>query len=73
LSPYSLAYRFDSDDRSIVISNDTTMSDRLIALAKDANVLVHEAMYEPAIESTGRPGAQCVDLAEASRQESYDG
>jgi ribonuclease BN (tRNA processing enzyme) len=46
----SFAYRFDSEDRSIVISGDTAMSDALIALAKGADVLVHEAMYEPAID-----------------------
>ena len=39
----SLAYRIDTPDRSIVISGDTTPSDALIALARDANVLVHEA------------------------------
>src|SRR6188768_940462 len=38
----SLAYRFDSSDRSIVISGDTRVSDTLIALAHGADVLVHE-------------------------------
>jgi ribonuclease BN (tRNA processing enzyme) len=44
------AYRFDTADRSIVISGDTARSDNLIALAKGADVLVHEAMFMPAIE-----------------------
>ena len=43
-------YRFDTSDRSIVISGDTAPSDNLIQLAKGADVLVHEAMYLPAID-----------------------
>lgn len=46
----ALAYRFDTSDRSIVISGDTAPSDSLIHLASGADVLVHEAMYLPAIE-----------------------
>ena len=46
----AFAYRFDARDRSIVISGDTTKSESLIRLAKGADVLVHEAMYEPAID-----------------------
>jgi ribonuclease BN (tRNA processing enzyme) len=41
----ALAYRFDTPDRSIVISGDTAPSDRLIQLATGADVLVHEAMH----------------------------
>ena len=44
------AYRFDTADRSIVISGDTAPSDNLIALARGADVLIHEAMYLPAVE-----------------------
>jgi ribonuclease BN (tRNA processing enzyme) len=40
----ALAYRFDAPDRSIVISGDTRPSESLIALARGADVLVHEAM-----------------------------
>ena len=46
----SFAYRFDCPDRSIVISGDTTPSDALIALARDADVLVHEVVHLPAID-----------------------
>jgi ribonuclease BN (tRNA processing enzyme) len=46
----ALAYRFDSSDRSIVISGDTAPSDSLIRLAEGADVLVHEAMYLPAVD-----------------------
>lgn len=46
----AFAYRFDTPDRSIVISGDTAPSDNLIQLAKGADVLVHEAMYLPAVD-----------------------
>lgn len=46
----ALGYRFDAADRSIVISGDTRMSERLIDLARGADVLVHEAMYPAAVE-----------------------
>jgi len=37
----ALSYRFDTADGSVVFSGDTTVSDRLIALAKGADILVH--------------------------------
>jgi ribonuclease BN (tRNA processing enzyme) len=43
--PVALAYRFDAPERSIVISGDTRRSANLIALASNADVLVHEALY----------------------------
>lgn len=46
----ALAYRFDTADRSIVISGDTTLSENLIELAKGADVLVHEALYTPGVD-----------------------
>ena len=46
----ALAYRFDCPDRSIVFSGDTRPSPALVALAKGADVLVHEVMYLPALE-----------------------
>jgi len=50
LVEHALAYRFDAPDRSIVISGDTAPSDNLIRLAQGADVLVHEAMYLPALD-----------------------
>lgn len=44
----AFAYRFDAADRSIVISGDTTPTERLVALAHNADVLVHEALYDAA-------------------------
>lgn len=46
----AFAYRFDTPDRSIVISGDTRYSDNLVALAKGADLLIHEAIYGPAID-----------------------
>ncbi|HEY7192810.1 MAG TPA: MBL fold metallo-hydrolase [Gemmatimonadales bacterium] len=46
----AFAYRFDSADRSIVISGDTARSENLVQLARGADVLVHEAMFLPAVD-----------------------
>jgi ribonuclease BN (tRNA processing enzyme) len=46
----AFAYRFDALDRSIVISGDTAPSKNLVALAKGADVLVHEALWVPAVD-----------------------
>ena len=46
----ALAYRFDALGRSIVISGDTTPCDALVKLAHDADVLVHSALYVPAVD-----------------------
>lgn len=46
----AFAYRFDADDRSIVISGDTARSDNVVKLARNADVLVHSALYVPAVD-----------------------
>lgn len=40
----ALAYRFDTDDGSVVFSGDTGPSDNLVRLARGASVLVHEVI-----------------------------
>ena len=47
----AFAYRFDTSDRSIVFSGDTKKSEDVIRLAQGADVLVHEAMYMPALDA----------------------
>ena len=47
----ALAYRFDFQDRSIAFSGDTAPAEAVMRLAKGADVLVHEAMYVPALEA----------------------
>jgi ribonuclease BN (tRNA processing enzyme) len=46
----SYAYRFDTKDRTVVISGDTAYAPELADFAKGADVLVHEVMYLPGIE-----------------------
>lgn len=46
----ALAYRFDFRDRSIVFSGDTAPTQNVAKLAEGADVLVHEAMYTPALD-----------------------
>ncbi len=46
----AFAYRFDAQDRSIVISGDTARADSLVTLAQGADVLVHEALYVSAVD-----------------------
>ncbi|WP_242112323.1 MBL fold metallo-hydrolase [Luteimonas aquatica] len=46
----AFAYRFDTPDRSIVFSGDTRPSPVLAALARGADVLVHEVMFLPALD-----------------------
>jgi len=46
----SYAYRFDAKDRAVVISGDTAYAPELARFAKGADVLIHEAMYLPALE-----------------------
>lgn len=46
----ALGYRFDFKDRSIAFSGDTAPLGAVAAMAKGADVLVHETMYVPAEE-----------------------
>ncbi len=66
----AFAFRFDGPDRSIVFSGDTSKSDALIALAKNADVLVHEAEDMNAVEKLLRsmPGRD----VEAGRKHHYE-
>ncbi len=45
----SFAYRFDTADRSIVFSGDTTPVDSLVKLAQGADVLVHEVIHRQSL------------------------
>lgn len=52
---HSFAYRFDAPDRSIVISGDTRYSENVVALARGADVLVHEIVSREYWERPGAP------------------
>ena len=46
----AFAFRFDTPDRSIVFSGDTTPVESLVQLSQGADTLVHEVLYVPGIE-----------------------
>lgn len=52
---HSFAYRFDTADRSIVISGDTAYSENVLALARGADVLVHEVLWRAFWEGPDAP------------------
>jgi ribonuclease BN (tRNA processing enzyme) len=58
----SFGYRFDARERSIVLSGDTRPSDNLVRLAQGADVLVHEALYAPAIDRLVAGAANATTL-----------
>tara|TARA_B100000768_G_scaffold168096_1_gene172686 strand:+ start:111 stop:1151 length:1041 start_codon:yes stop_codon:yes gene_type:complete len=45
----AMGYRVDYKDRSVVISGDTVSTDSLFIAAKDADLLLHDALSEPAL------------------------
>jgi len=47
----AFAYRFDTKDRSVVISGDTAYAPELAEFAKGADILIHEVMYLPGVEA----------------------
>jgi len=60
----ALAYRFDTPDGSIVFSGDTTVNEGLIALARDAEILVHQVADLDYLERHGLTGAALQRMAE---------
>jgi ribonuclease BN (tRNA processing enzyme) len=57
---HSFAYRFDTADRSIVISGDTRYSDNVVKLARGADVLVHEVLWRDYWERPDAPQSSAV-------------
>jgi ribonuclease BN (tRNA processing enzyme) len=60
----AFGFRFDTRDRSIVISGDTAYSPALVALAKGCDVLVHEVMYKTFVEKLVARAPQYKGLGE---------
>jgi ribonuclease BN (tRNA processing enzyme) len=60
----AFAYRFDTKDRSVVMSGDTAYSPELAEFAKGADVLIHEAMYLPGVEAIVRSSPNTTRLRE---------
>ncbi len=59
----ALAYRFDTADGAVVFSGDTTVNDDLIALARGADVLVHQVADLAYLERHGLTGAALDRMA----------
>lgn len=70
LVPVALGYRFDCPDRAIAFSGDTHASDRVVALARGADILVHEALYVP--KAPGAPGSALRNHIMASHTAAED-
>ena len=47
----NFAYRFETKDAVVVFSSDTEYNPRLAEFAKGADILVHEALYEPGVDA----------------------
>ncbi|MCI0654747.1 MAG: MBL fold metallo-hydrolase [Methylococcaceae bacterium] len=47
---HALGYRFETRDRTIVISGDTRPSENLVKYAKNADILLHEAYFNKGFE-----------------------
>ena len=55
-------YRFDTTDRSIVISGDTTPTQALIDACQGCDVLIHEALTLKFLNNPMRPELQGIDI-----------
>jgi ribonuclease Z len=52
--PSAFAYRFVTADRVIVVSGDTRPSERLVEIARGADILLHEVYYAQGLEERSR-------------------
>jgi ribonuclease BN (tRNA processing enzyme) len=55
---YAFGYRFDTPDRTVVVSGDTRPSTALAAAARGVDVLVHEVYPAATVRAEARPGGQ---------------
>jgi ribonuclease BN (tRNA processing enzyme) len=53
---FAYGYRVDTPDRSIVISGDTRVSEKLVQAARNVDVLVHEVYLTKNLKPEDRPG-----------------
>ncbi len=59
----ALAYRFDTTDGSVVFSGDTSVNEDLIALAEDADILVHQVADLSYLRRHGTDDAELARMA----------
>jgi ribonuclease Z len=62
----AVGYRFDYRGRSVVVSGDTKKSASLVAHAKGADILIHEAL-QPALIARAVAGAQRLQLPRVAK------
>jgi ribonuclease BN (tRNA processing enzyme) len=55
---HSFSYRFETADRTIVISGDTSPTQALIEHSRDCDVLIHEAYSMMAYRNAARPSPE---------------
>lgn len=60
----SFGYRFDTKDRSIVISGDTTPLEATVKACNGCDILLHEATTEKYLRNPMRPNSQGYDIKE---------
>lgn len=58
----SYGYRFDTPDRSIVITGDTTPTQATVDACNGCDILIHEALTEKYLDNPMRPNAQGYDI-----------
>ena len=66
-----MAYRVDLGERSIVIGGDTTADERMVTLARGADLLIHEGSYlREGLLAAGMEDAHCCaeDAADIARR-----
>ncbi|HLK78313.1 MAG TPA: MBL fold metallo-hydrolase [Streptosporangiaceae bacterium] len=59
----ALAYRFDTPDGSVAFSGDTTVNEDLIALARGADILVHQVVDLEYLKRHGTDDAELARMA----------
>ena len=59
----ALAYRFDTPDGSVAFSGDTTVNDNLIALARGADILIHQVADLNYLKQHGTDSAELARMA----------
>jgi ribonuclease BN (tRNA processing enzyme) len=60
----SFGYRFDTKDRSIVISGDTTPVEETVKACNGCDILLHEATTEKFLKNPMRPNSQGYNIKE---------
>jgi ribonuclease BN (tRNA processing enzyme) len=66
------AYRFELDGMSVTISGDTTPCSALTELARDCDILIHEAIFMPFLEEMGQRLPSATRMVDHLRESHTD-